>query len=106
MSTNQQSLRRKLTKARQQLLDAQARVAELETALNDEPPATVHALASQPAYLPILDNLIEGCQIIGHDWRYLYINNTTAEQAHQPKEELIGYTMMERYPGIENTPMF
>lgn len=54
----------------------------------------------------ILDQLMEGCQIIGHDFRYLYVNDVAAKQGHRPKDELIGRTMMELYPGIEATPMF
>ena len=56
--------------------------------------------------LDVLDSLLEGCQVIGFDWKYLYVNKTVATQGQSSKEELVGRTMMERYPGIENTPMF
>ncbi len=54
----------------------------------------------------ILDRLLEGCQVIGPDWTYLYVNDAVAAQGRRPKDELLGRTMMEAYPGIENTPMF
>ena len=54
----------------------------------------------------IFDNLIEGCQVIAPDWRYLYVNDAAAGQNRLPKEQLIGQLMMQVYPGIENTPMF
>ena len=54
----------------------------------------------------ILDNLLEGCQIIDFDWRYCYLNDSAARHAHCPKETLLGSTMMERYPGVETTPLF
>ena len=54
----------------------------------------------------ILDSLLEGCQVIGFDWRYLYVNEAAARQGRRPKEELLGRTMMESYPGIEDTSMF
>ncbi len=54
----------------------------------------------------VLDNLMEGCQIIGFDWRYLYVNDAAARHGQKPKEELLGRTMMEVYPGIEKTPLF
>ncbi|MGD9548147.1 MAG: ATP-binding protein [Candidatus Krumholzibacteriia bacterium] len=54
----------------------------------------------------ILDRLLEGCQIIGPDWRYLYVNAAAAEQGRRPREDLVGLTMPEAYPGIERTPMF
>lgn len=53
-----------------------------------------------------LDNMMEGCQIIGFDWRYLYVNDALARHGRRPKEELIERTMMEAYPGIEKTEMF
>ncbi|MBI4212839.1 MAG: PAS domain-containing protein [Chloroflexi bacterium] len=56
--------------------------------------------------LTALDNMLEGCQVISHDWRYVYVNDTVAKQAHRAKEELIGHTMMDRFPGIEGTEMF
>jgi PAS domain S-box-containing protein len=54
----------------------------------------------------ILDHLLEGCQIISSDYRYLYVNDAVAEQGRRSKDELLGHTMMELYPGIETTHMF
>ncbi len=56
--------------------------------------------------LSILDSLLEGFQVIGYDWKYLYVNTTVAVQGQNKVENLIGKTMMECYPGIENTDMF
>lgn len=53
-----------------------------------------------------LDNLMEGFQLIGFDWRYLYVNDAVVKHSKYKKEELLGHTMMEKYPGIEKTPMF
>lgn len=53
-----------------------------------------------------LDDLLEGVQLISPEWKYLYVNNSLATQSKYSKEELIGYTMMEKYPGIEKTPLF
>lgn len=54
----------------------------------------------------IIDHLQEGCQIIGKDWTYLYVNDTVARHGRKTREELLGRTMMDVYPGIETTPMF
>ncbi len=54
----------------------------------------------------ILDHLIEGCQIISHDWRYLYLNDAALRHARRPRAAVIGRTMMDVYPGIERTSMF
>jgi len=54
----------------------------------------------------VLDSLLEGCQVIGFDWTYLYVNETVAAQGRQSKEDLVGRTMIQCYPGIDETPMF
>lgn len=61
---------------------------------------------SEERFRGTLDNMLEGAQIIGHDWKYLYINGTAARHGARTKEELLGRTMMEAYPGIEETEMF
>lgn len=54
-----------------------------------------------------LDRALLGFQIIGFDWRYLYVNPAAARQGRQPSpRSLVGRTMAEVYPGIEDTPMF
>jgi putative nucleotidyltransferase with HDIG domain/PAS domain S-box-containing protein len=57
-------------------------------------------------YHQTLDGLLEGCQIIGFDWRYVYINQAAAKHGHQTPEQLINRTMMEAYPGIEQSELF
>jgi PAS domain S-box-containing protein len=54
----------------------------------------------------MLEMLLEGCQVIGFDWRYLYVNDTASMHGRMPKAELIGRTMQDVYPGIESTPMY
>ena len=61
---------------------------------------------AEKRYRTTLDHMLEGCQIIDFDWRYLYINDVAAQQGRHTKEELLGHTMMEIYPGIEHTQMF
>jgi PAS domain S-box-containing protein len=64
------------------------------------------ALESETRYHRVLDSMMEGCQIIDFDWRYVYINEGAAEQGKRTQIELLGHTMMEMYPGIENTELF
>ena len=61
---------------------------------------------SREIFRKTLDSMLEGCQIIGFDWRYIYVNDAVAKHGRKTKKELIGHTMMEVYPGIENTAMF
>src|SRR5688572_1421643 len=54
----------------------------------------------------VLDSMHEGFQIIGHDFRYRYVNRTAAAHGQRRSEELIGRTMMECYPGVEKSELF
>jgi PAS domain S-box-containing protein/putative nucleotidyltransferase with HDIG domain len=58
------------------------------------------------SHYSVLDNLLEGCQVISFEYRYLYVNEAVAKQGRRSREELVGHTMMELYPGIETTQMF
>ena len=53
-----------------------------------------------------LDTMRAGFQVIGHDWRYRYVNPAAAVHGRRAVHELIGRTMSEVYPGIEATPLF
>jgi PAS domain S-box-containing protein len=68
--------------------------------------ASASAPTSEPRFQLTLDGLLEGCQIIGFDWRYLYLNASAAQHGQRPREELLGRTMQEAYPGIEATDLF
>ncbi|MBP7280016.1 MAG: PAS domain S-box protein [Leptospiraceae bacterium] len=63
-------------------------------------------LKSKERYSSSLDNMVQGCQLIGFDFTYLYVNGTAAKQGMRNREDLIGHTMMEMYPGIENSDLF
>ena len=54
----------------------------------------------------VLDSLLEGCQVIDFDYRYIYVNDTVVAQGRQSREQMLGRTMVECYPGIDGTPMF
>ncbi|PBQ30889.1 hypothetical protein CNR22_03555 [Sphingobacteriaceae bacterium] len=53
-----------------------------------------------------LDGLLEGVQIHDFNWRYIYANDTLERYSMGSKEELIGLTLMEKYPGIEHLEVF
>lgn len=54
----------------------------------------------------IIDGLLESCMIIGFDWTYLYLNEVAAQHSQNKRENLIGRTIMEMYPGVEKTAVF
>ncbi len=57
-------------------------------------------------YQYALDNMMEGCQIIGHDWQYLYINDSGAKFGHHTRDELTGQKIYEVYPNIMEQPIY
>lgn len=61
---------------------------------------------SEERYRSAMDNMMEGVQIIGFDWRYKYVNNAVIKQSKSTKEELLGYSMIEKHPGIEQTDLY
>jgi PAS domain S-box-containing protein len=67
---------------------------------------TKEVIDQEERYRFALDNMIEGIQIIDRDWRYVYLNNSAASHGDSSKKEMLGHTMMEKYPGIENTEIF
>ncbi|MGE5250086.1 MAG: HD domain-containing phosphohydrolase [Bacteroidota bacterium] len=57
-------------------------------------------------YQDTLDHMLEGCQIIGFDYHYIYVNEAAARHGRQTREALLGHSMTELYPGIEQTEIF
>jgi PAS domain S-box-containing protein len=57
-------------------------------------------------YRRTLDSLLEGFQIIGFDWTYLYVNPSAAAHGRRTPADLEGQKMWEAYPGIDETPVF
>jgi PAS domain S-box-containing protein len=62
--------------------------------------------ASEKLFRSTLENLMEGCQIVSRDWRYIYLNEIAAGHGQKSVPELVGRTMQEAFPGIEQTEMF
>ncbi|HSK10510.1 MAG TPA: HD domain-containing phosphohydrolase [Vicinamibacterales bacterium] len=54
----------------------------------------------------VLDNLLEGCQVLGFDWRYLYVNHAVTRHGRRTREELLGHSMTDLYPGLDHTELF
>jgi PAS domain S-box-containing protein len=69
---------------------------KIETALRE----------SEERHRRILDSMLEGFQIMSPDWRYLYLNDEAVRQSRFSREELMGSTFLERYPGVEQTQLF
>lgn len=57
-------------------------------------------------YSSRFDSLLEGIQIIGFDWTYLYLNDVACRHSRFEKSEIVGKCMMDVYPGIERTELY
>lgn len=53
-----------------------------------------------------LDTMLEGCQIVDFDYTYLYVNEAAARHGRRIQADMLGRTMMECYPGIDQSPYF
>src|SRR5688500_2870064 len=78
------------------------------TPSHDVTPATALNIVAAADEAPAsgADIALGGFQMIGVDWRYLYVNPVAARHWRKTALELIGHTMQEAYPGIEATPVF
>jgi PAS domain S-box-containing protein len=61
--------------------------------------------ASEQRLRRTLDDMKEGYTIMGRDLRYLYVNRAGAEQTHLSREQLLGHTPGELYPGFDGSPI-
>jgi len=57
-------------------------------------------------YRVTLDQMLEGCQILDFDWRYIYLNAAAEKHNQRPNQELLGQRYMDMWPGIESTEVF
>lgn len=61
---------------------------------------------SEERHRTTLDTILEGCQLLGFDWCYLYLNPAAAIQNRRPNAELLGRRMPDAWPGIEASEVF
>jgi PAS domain S-box-containing protein len=61
---------------------------------------------SEERFRTTLENMMEGCQIIGYDWKYIYLNRTAEFHNLRSNKELLGNRYMDMWPGIEQTQVF
>jgi len=61
---------------------------------------------SEERFRYALDNMLQGIQIIDFEWRYIYVNQAVTHHARLSEDQLLGRTMMECYPGFEDTKVY
>ncbi|HKK41135.1 MAG TPA: CHASE3 domain-containing protein, partial [Bacteroidales bacterium] len=92
-------------------IDQRRKALDEVTVLNDRLESrvkerTASLSRNEERFRSTLDNMLEGCQIISYDYKYLYANREVEKQARNTVSGLLGKSMTEIYPGIENTEMF
>ncbi len=92
--------------SRRDLAQIEAQARTLADKIEERKQAEETLRASEERFRSTLESMMEGCQIIDYDWRYLFVNDAVTMHGRQSKDELLGRTMMECYPGIEDTDMF
>ena len=79
---------------------------KVESIINQQNKQKGKIAEAELRYKQALDNMLEGCQIIGNDWRYLYVNQSAASFGRKRIEELTGQTIFDVYPNIKEQPIF
>ncbi len=68
---------------------------------------SAEALAQNEARLrATLETMIEGCQILDFDLRYLYLNEAAARQGSTTREKLLGQRIVDAWPGVEQSSLY
>ncbi len=76
------------------------------TALAEQVEMQGALLREKDKYKRTIDSLIEGFQILDKDWRYVYINQKAAEYGRYPIDEFLGKSVLEMYPGFDETELY
>lgn len=68
--------------------------------------AEINLIKSERRFRKTLEDMLEGIQIIGFDWKYIYVNDALTKYSTYPKEKMLGHSVMEIYPGVEQTELY
>lgn len=74
---------------------------EFEVRTRTDELAAVHS-----RYVSFLENMQEGLHLLDKNYRYLFANKTSIKQSRLSQESILGHTLFECFPGIENTDFF
>ena len=61
---------------------------------------------SEERFRNTIENMLEGYQILDHDWRYLYLNKVAAQQGRRNVAEFLGRRIFDVFPGFEKSEAF
>ncbi len=63
-------------------------------------------IQTEERFRSAFDQMLEGCQIIGYDWRYIYLNRSAELHNRRPNSELLGKRYQDMWPGIMQTEVY
>ncbi|HEX5312540.1 PAS domain-containing hybrid sensor histidine kinase/response regulator [Aquabacterium sp.] len=61
---------------------------------------------SEQRFNRALDEMMEGCMLLGFDWTILYINQAGAQHAQKQRADLMGRKLTDVFPGIEQSDVY
>jgi len=61
--------------------------------------------SSEDRYRRTLENMLEGCVMLGRDLTYVFVNKAYAAQAGKTADKMIGRTMLEVFPSWEDSQL-
>jgi len=68
---------------------------------------TQHIVEREQYFRLLLENMREGVQIISHNWEYLFVNKSAAQQHNfEDEKKMIGVKLTHLYPAVHNTSIF
>ncbi|MFH1153350.1 MAG: PAS domain S-box protein [Pseudomonadota bacterium] len=62
--------------------------------------------ANEARFHHALDSMLEGCQILGRNWQYLYVNPEAVRQSGRSRAELLGNRMTDLFPDMAESDLF
>lgn len=74
--------------------------------ITEQKQTQIELAKSEERFRSTLDNMLEGAQLIGFNWRYIYINHSAEIHNRRPASELIGKKYQDMWPGIEQTHVY
>ncbi len=61
---------------------------------------------SEERYRTLLESTSDSVYVLDRDWRHIVVNEAAERFVHRPKEELLGNSLLELFPGVEATTFF
>ncbi len=88
-------------------VQAEAAVKDMNNWLEQRVKEKTETLRQQSErYRHLMDNMIEGLQIVGRDWKYIYLNDEAVRQSKMTREQLIGFSIYDLYPDYQNSDLY